>query len=281
MINSIWAIDVHSHYGVCDRGVNPLRDRFMSGDTEVVAARARAARAELSIVSPLAALISSSSVNVVGANQQALSDIAKTQGLLQWVVVDPRDPKTFAQAAEMLCEPKCVGVKIHPVEHKYSILEYGRKVFDFAASHYTVVQSHSGDQSCLPSDFVAFADEFPDVKVILSHVGYGWDGDMTRQVRAVSQCKHENVFTDTSSMFSIVPNLIEWAVGEIGAERILYGTDSPLYFAPAQRARVDNAEIGDEDKRLILRENALRLFGGKLRSHLAVSESGDEIPTEV
>jgi predicted TIM-barrel fold metal-dependent hydrolase len=56
---------------------------------------------------------------------------------------------------------------------------------------------------------------------------------------------------------SITSGLIEWAVKEIGADRIFYGTDSPLYFAPMQRARVEHAEISDEDKRLILRENAL------------------------
>jgi hypothetical protein len=58
----------------------------------------------------------------------------------------------------------------------------------------------------------------------------------------------------------ITSGLLEWAVAEIGADRILYGTDTPLYFAPMQRVRVDNAEISDEDKRMILCENAEWLF---------------------
>ncbi len=60
---------------------------------------------------------------------------------------------------------------------------------------------------------------------------------------------------------SITSNLIEWAVSEIGAEYILYGTDSPLHFAPMQRARVDKANISDQDKHLILDDNAAQLFG--------------------
>ena len=56
-------------------------------------------------------------------------------------------------------------------------------------------------------------------------------------------------------------SLIEWAVKEIGAEHILYGTDSPLYFAPMQRARIDNAGISDREKRLILHDNAAAIFG--------------------
>jgi predicted TIM-barrel fold metal-dependent hydrolase len=54
--------------------------------------------------------------------------------------------------------------------------------------------------------------------------------------------------------------LIEWAVREVGAERILFGTDTPLYFTAMQRARIDHADLGDEDKRLILRDNAVRVL---------------------
>jgi predicted TIM-barrel fold metal-dependent hydrolase len=40
----------------------------------------------------------------------------------------------------------------------------------------------------------------------------------------------------------------------------LFGTDTPLYFTAMQRIRIDCAEISDSDKRLILRENALKLL---------------------
>ncbi|GIS63043.1 MAG: hypothetical protein CM1200mP2_52680 [Planctomycetaceae bacterium] len=57
-----------------------------------------------------------------------------------------------------------------------------------------------------------------------------------------------------------MPQLVEWAVGEIGADRILYGTDTPLYSAEMQRARIDHAELTDDQKKLILRENAVALL---------------------
>ena len=57
-----------------------------------------------------------------------------------------------------------------------------------------------------------------------------------------------------------MPNLIEWAVGEIGAARLLFGTDPPLYFTAFQRARIDYAEISLEQKRQILRDNAIKLL---------------------
>jgi predicted TIM-barrel fold metal-dependent hydrolase len=49
-------------------------------------------------------------------------------------------------------------------------------------------------------------------------------------------------------------------VAEIGADRILFGSDTPLYFTAMQRTRIDQAELSDHEKRLILRDNALRLL---------------------
>jgi predicted TIM-barrel fold metal-dependent hydrolase len=96
--------------------------------------------------------------------------------------------------------------------------------------------------------------------LIISHLGCGFDGDLTKQVKAIQKSRHGNIFTDTSSAMSMTPGLLEWAVREIGAENIFYGTDSPLYFAPMQRARIDYADIKDDEKCKILRDNAASLF---------------------
>jgi predicted TIM-barrel fold metal-dependent hydrolase len=58
--------------------------------------------------------------------------------------------------------------------------------------------------------------------------------------------------------------LIEWAVRELGPEKILFGSDTPVYFAGSQRARIDRANLTARQKRMILRENAVKLFDGKL-----------------
>ena len=113
----------------------------------------------------------------------------------------------------------------------------------------------------MPEDFVRFANDFPSVKLIFGHLGWCGDGNPDHQVRAIQSGRHSNMFVDTSSARSIIPNLIEWAVSEIGAERILYGTDTPVYFSPMQRARIDCADISNQDKKLILHDNAAKLLG--------------------
>jgi predicted TIM-barrel fold metal-dependent hydrolase len=232
----------------------------MTGDAQVVVRRASQANTRLTIVSPLQALLPRFHGDPVAGNLDAAEVVARTPGLLQWVVIDPLKPRTFEQAEEMLRLPKCVGIKIHPEEHGYPIREHGEALFSFASRHRAVVLAHSSEQNSLAADYVIFANAFPEMKLILAHLGCGWDGDLAHQVRAIQQSKHGNVFTDTSSARSITPNLIEWAVREIGAERILYGTDTPLYSAPMQRARIDHAELTEREKCLILSDNACRLL---------------------
>ena len=257
------AIDVHAHYGRYRRDeATPLLERCMGGDAATVTARARAANTTHTVVSPLLGLMPRGRADAHAGNEETARVVEQTPGLLQWVVVDPGDPRTYDQARRMLQTPHCVGIKIHPEEHGYPIAEHGREIFKFAADLGAVIQTHSGEPNSQPMDFTPFADELPEVQLILSHLGNsGATGTaLDLQVRAIQASRHGNVFTDTSSFRSILPGLIEWAVGEIGAERVLYGTDSPLYFAPSQRARIDHAELTDRQKGLILRENARRLL---------------------
>lgn len=256
----IAAIDVHGHYGEFLNTDQALVTRFRSGDLEIVARRAEETRTELTIVSPLKALMPRFDNDAVGGNDDAARTIPSYPSLRFWVVVDPRKDETFEQAARMLQLPQCAGIKIHPEEHGYPISEHGRRLFEFASQHRAVVLTHSGEQNSMPEDFVPFANDFPAVRLILAHLGCGWDGDPSHQVRAIQMAKHDNVYVDTSSVQSTMPGLIEWAVAEIGVGRILYGTDTPLYCASMQRARIDYAEISDAEKYSILRGNALRLL---------------------
>jgi predicted TIM-barrel fold metal-dependent hydrolase len=110
---------------------------------------------------------------------------------------------------------------------------------------------------------VPFADRHPSVRLLLAHLGNGAGdpgGRPDLQVRALQAAKHGNIWIDTSSARNVLPGLVEWAVREVGAERLLFGTDTPVYHTGMQRARIDSADIPDAAKRLILRENALKFF---------------------
>jgi len=218
----------------------------------------------LTIVSPLSGLMPRGAADAVRGNQEAFDVVRRYPELRQWVIVDPRRPETYDQAKDMLLEDHCVGIKIHPEEHVYPIKEYGPKLFEFAARLRAVVLTHSGEANSLPEDYVPLADRFPEVTLILAHLGCRIDSDPTHQIRAVQGGRNGNIYVDTSSASNILPGLLELAVKEVGADRLLFGTDTPLYFLPMQRARIDHAEISDMDKKKILRENAEKVFGFRI-----------------
>ena len=257
------AVDVHGHYGdYFRRDVPALTNQFATGDAATVARRAADNNIEWTVVSPLLGLLPRGRADAAEGNREAARVVPDTDGLLQWVIIDPTRPETYEQAAEMLSAPHCVGIKLHPEEHCYPITEHGDALFAFAAEHRAVVLVHSGDENSLPADFLPYAERYPEIRLLLAHLGNGGGaaGDPSTQVRAIQASTQGNVYVDTSSARSIMPQLVEWAVGEIGADRILYGTDTPLYSAEMQRARIDHAELTDDQKKLILRENAVALL---------------------
>src|SRR2546425_6286485 len=134
-IVDLQAVDVHAHYGICKRGVSELVDQFMTGNAETVVARARQCNTRWTLVSPLLALFPRLNGDAVAGNEEAVEVVRQTEGLLQWVVVNPLQTETYNQAARMLALPKCVGIKIHPEEHGYPITRYGRDLFELAIKH--------------------------------------------------------------------------------------------------------------------------------------------------
>jgi predicted TIM-barrel fold metal-dependent hydrolase len=262
-IADVPAVDVHGHFGqYVYEGTHSLKMRWMSGDPATVIARANAAKIRHTVVSPLEAFFPHSQCNIVAANETCRRAVEQNDALLQWVVVNPLQPATADQARGMLKHPRCMGIKIHPEEHGYPIAKHGRAIFELAAEFHAVVLTHSGEPNSLPADYVPLVNDFPTVTLILAHLGNSGAASNSPelQVRAIQAAKHGNLYTDTSSSQSLLPGLIEWAVREIGPDRILFGTDTPVYFSPSQRARINHADLADEQKRMILCDNARRIL---------------------
>jgi predicted TIM-barrel fold metal-dependent hydrolase len=254
------AIDIHAHFGIYDRGGAGLADGWMSGDIDLVRRRASAADVRMTVVSSLTALLPYGG-DVLRGNEEAVEAAEGCDDIRFWAVLNPRVMETYVQVESLLSHDRCAGIKIHPREHQYDIREWGDPVFEFAANRKATVLTHSGHPGSDPEDFIPYVNRFPNATLILAHLGNDHEGDYTRQVHAVRFAEHGNVYVDTSSMKSMMSGLVEWAVDALGADRILFGTDSPLYFTASQKARVEYAEIDDTAKRAILFDNAAQLLG--------------------
>ena len=168
-----------------------------------------------------------------------------------WVVVDPRQPETLLQAEQLLDDPKCLGIKLHPSYHGYSLPQYADQLFSFAAQRHAVVLTHPTPEEEF-DPVVDCVNRYPDMKLIIAHLGG------PAHVRAIQRAEHGNVYTDTSGQAMKWNNILEYAVEQVGSEHIFFGTDT--FSCAFQRGRVDYAMISQQDKENILRNNALRVF---------------------
>ena len=111
-----------------------------------------------------------------------------------------------------------------------------------------------------PVDVAALAGAFPEVTIIMAHLG----GDWERGVKAVRGLP--NVLVDTSG--SIVDcGMIETAVRELGADRVLFGTDLPDIDFWSNLGKVMGARLTVAERDLVLYENAARLLGRSGNGH--------------
>lgn len=255
----IKAIDVHGHFGSYDEGDKGLRASMMSGGIEVVRRRAKAANIRLTVVSAIRALMPYGG-DVLRGNQNALAVAEEHSDICFWAVLNPKLHETYKQVESLLKHPRCKGIKIHPTRHFYDIRDFGEQIFEFASSCNAIILTHSGCHGANPEDFLEFITRYPDVTLIIAHLGNSADEHFSRQVHSLKKLENKKVFIDTSSSKSIYSGLVEWAVQELGSDRLLFGSDTPLHFTWAQKARIEYAEIQEKEKKAILFENAAQLF---------------------
>ena len=255
------AIDMHGHCGRYE-GFNASEALMYNAETAEVAARAAACVIATTVVSSLSAFDPAPDrpVDVDAANQQACEDVEANANLRFYVVVNPKLPGWHATTQVMLDHPSCVGVKLHPRWNYWSVEEHGDELFGFLNELKLLTLTHTGNLGNEPERFIPFANKHPHLKLILAHIGHSETRTYDLQIKAVKAATRGNVWADTSSAKSITSRLIEYAVDQIGAERILFGTDSPLYFPAMQKARIAYAGISDDAKRRILYDNAAELL---------------------
>ena len=110
-----------------------------------------------------------------------------------------------------------------------------------------------------PMDVAALAARHPEASIVCGHTG----GDWELGVRAVQAQK--NVAVDLAGGDPAAGET-EIAVRELGAERVLYGSDAPGRSFASQIAKVQGAHVSDAARRLIFAGNLKRLLGPILKA---------------
>ena len=119
---------------------------------------------------------------------------------------------------------------------------------------------HTGTEpNALPRYLGAIAPRFPTAYFVAGHSG-NIAGPRAEAIAAAQS--HSNVYLETCSSFR-APGVIEELAELAGADRVLFGSDTPLMDPRCQIGKIITAAIPEAAKRQILGENAARLLFGQ------------------
>jgi len=200
---------------------------------------------------------------------RANSDIA-----IPFVSLDPtRGAPAVAEARRLVATGMVRGLKLHPPMQQFfandPIVYPLYEVFAEARLPVLVHTGHSGIGTGMPGgggirlkygnpmhlDDVAV--DFPDMPIILAHPSFPW------QDEAISICLHKpQVYIDLSgwSPKYFSPTLVQYA-NTLLKHKVLFGSDYPWITPDRWLSDFEKIDIRAEVRPLVLKENAVRLFG--------------------
>ncbi|MBK9945034.1 MAG: amidohydrolase [Kouleothrix sp.] len=130
-------------------------------------------------------------------------------------------------------------------------------IYEFAAERELALLFHTGTEPhALPRHLSAIAPRFASARFVAGHSG---NVAVTRRQALDAARAYPNIYLETCSSFR-TPGVIEQLVAEAGADRVLFGSDTPLMDPRCQIGKIITAAIDDTAKRMILGENAQRLL---------------------
>lgn len=153
------------------------------------------------------------------------------------------------------------GVKLHPDIQGFEM--DGEKLFrmyELCEKEKLIMLIHTGDKrydNSNPDRVEAVLKNFPKLKVIGAHLG-GWSiwDEAPKRLSGFS-----NFFVDCSSSFGFADKkTIKNAISEYGADKVLFGTDYPMWGAEEEINNLLSLELSDEENCKILSGNAKKLF---------------------
>ncbi len=102
-------------------------------------------------------------------------------------------------------------------------------------------------------DLAALAARHPRASFIAAHTGGDWESGI-RAIRGTTNVTAEICGSDPTA------GVVEMAVRELGAERVMYGSDFAGRSFASQLAKVLGADVPEQSKRLILAGNLRRML---------------------
>ena len=153
------------------------------------------------------------------------------------------------------------GVKLHHDIQRFKIDDYRcLKIYELCERYGLPMLLHTGDSRydySNPNRLIPVLDIYQNLRVVGAHFG-GW----SMWEEASELLKHrENFFVDCSSAFyALDDETVRRIIANYGTDRVLFGTDYPMWNVEEEKKRFDALGYGEEDREKMLCLNAMRAF---------------------
>ena len=128
------------------------------------------------------------------------------------------------------------GIKANPLKHAYvADAELMDPIMEAAKDLNIPVFMHCGHPPySLPWSIALLAERHPDVKLVMIHMGHGHGVYIDATLKMAK--RYPNLYLEMSGM--PMPSKIREAYEEVGADRIMFGTDAPYHPAAVEAMKV-------------------------------------------
>lgn len=175
------------------------------------------------------------------------------------------DSENIRADVEELVKLGLGGVKLHPDIQCFKLDDYRcLKIYELCEEFALPLLIHTGDKRydySNPNRLIPVLDIYDKLTVVGAHFG-GWSiwDEASKQL-----ADRKNFYVDCSSAFyALSDEKIREIIARYGTDRVLFGTDYPMWNVQTEVNRFLSLGYEGEDAEKILYKNAVRVFNLKL-----------------
>lgn len=257
-------IDFHTHYypdKIVDRAmasVNGLMTPAIGGSRRDLLDSMRQSGVDVSVLLPLV----NTPANCMGVNTWAKNE--SYDGIISLGSIHPADPDVF-EHLEILRGMGFAGLKVHP---EYQDFKFDEErylpVWQRCAELGFFVLTHCGFDikfappfKTTPRELAEFHRRVPELTLVLAHLG-----GLKMYDEVEKYLVGEDVCLDLAFIGpeEIAPERLENIIRRHGADRVIFGSDSPWYGQKQAVASLRSLGLSEADKEKIFSGNARKLL---------------------
>lgn len=150
------------------------------------------------------------------------------------------------------------GIKLHPLQHAYvADDELLDPIMQTAEALKLPVFIHCGHPPySLPWSIALLAERFPNVKVVMIHMGHGHGVYIDASLKMAK--RYSNLYLEMSGM--PMNSKIKQAYDEVGNDRIMFGTDAPFHHPTIEMQKVFTSGLDEKGMEAVFYHNAAKLM---------------------